>query len=50
MVLIHEKIEFSASHLYHNPNFSARRSPQLPESATMPHGHRHNYTLEVMLP
>ena len=47
MVLITRKIEFSASHLYHNPNFSAEENRRIFGKCNNPHGHGHNYTLEV---
>src|SRR6201988_2206316 len=47
MVLITRKIEFSASHLYHNPAFSAEDNRRVFGKCNNPHGHGHNYTLEV---
>ena len=47
MVLITRKIEFSASHLYHNPNLSAEENRRIFGKCNNPHGHGHNYTLEV---
>ena len=47
MVLITRKIEFCASHLYHNPNFSAEENRRIFGKCNNPHGHGHNYTLEV---
>jgi len=47
MVLITRKIEFSASHLYHNPAFSAEENRRVFGKCNNPHGHGHNYTLEV---
>src|SRR5216684_3004483 len=47
MVLITRRIEFSASHLYHNPAFSAEQNRRVFGKCNNPHGHGHNYTLEV---
>jgi 6-pyruvoyltetrahydropterin/6-carboxytetrahydropterin synthase len=47
MVHITRKIEFSASHLYHNPDFSAEENRRVFGKCNNPHGHGHNYTLEV---
>src|SRR5258708_24168807 len=47
MVLLTRKIEFAASHLYNNPNFSAEENRRIFGKCNNPHGHGHNYTLEV---
>src|SRR5260370_17703457 len=47
MVLLTRKIEFAASHLYHNPNFSAEENRRIFGKCNNPHGHGHNYTLDV---
>ncbi len=47
MVYITRKIEFSASHLYHNPSFSAEENRRIFGKCNNPHGHGHNYILEV---
>jgi len=47
MLLITRKIEFSASHLYHNPAFSPEENRRVFGKCNNPHGHGHNYTLEV---
>lgn len=39
------KIEFSASHLYHNPSLSAEENKRVFGKCNNPHGH--NYSLEV---
>jgi 6-pyruvoyltetrahydropterin/6-carboxytetrahydropterin synthase len=49
MVLITRKIEFSASHLYHNPALSAEENKRVFGKCNNPHGHGHNYTLEVTI-
>lgn len=47
MVYITRKMEFSASHLYHNPNFSLEENRRIFGKCNNPHGHGHNYVLEV---
>ena len=47
MVSITRKIEFAASHLYHNPAFSAEENRRIFGKCNNRLGHGHNYTLEV---
>src|ERR1700730_4659462 len=47
MVLLTRRIEFASSHLYHNPNLSAEENRRIFGKCNNPHGHGHNYTLEV---
>ena len=47
MVYLTRKIEFSASHLYHNPALSAEENRRIFGKCNNPHGHGHNYVLEV---
>lgn len=47
MVLITRKIEFSASHLYNNPALSPEENRRIFGKCNNPHGHGHNYRLEV---
>jgi 6-pyruvoyltetrahydropterin/6-carboxytetrahydropterin synthase len=47
MVLITRKIEFSASHLYNNPTLSPEENRRIFGKCNNPHGHGHNYALEV---
>ena len=47
MVLLTRRIEFSASHVYHNPALSAEENRRVFGKCNNPHGHGHNYTLEV---
>ena len=47
MVLLTRKIEFAASHLYHNPDFSPEENRRVFGKCNNPHGHGHNYALEV---
>ena len=49
MVLLTRKIEFSASHLYHNPNLSTEENRRIFGKCNNPHGHGHNYTVQVTL-
>lgn len=47
MIYVTRKIEFSASHYYHNPALSAEENRRLFGKLNNPHGHGHNYVLEV---
>jgi 6-pyruvoyltetrahydropterin/6-carboxytetrahydropterin synthase len=47
MVYLTRKIEFSASHVYHNPALSAAENKRIFGKCNNPHGHGHNYRLEV---
>jgi 6-pyruvoyltetrahydropterin/6-carboxytetrahydropterin synthase len=47
MVLITRRIDFSASHVYHNPQLSPEENRRIFGKCNNPHGHGHNYTLEV---
>jgi 6-pyruvoyltetrahydropterin/6-carboxytetrahydropterin synthase len=47
MVYLTRKAEFSASHHYHNPEFSAKENQRIFGKCNNPNGHGHNYTLEV---
>src|SRR5438128_2407267 len=47
MVLLTRKIQFAASHVYHNPNLSPEENRRIFGKCNNPHGHGHNYTLEV---
>jgi len=47
MVFLTRKVEFSASHLYHNPAFSPEENRRIFGKCNNPHGHGHNYVLEV---
>jgi len=47
MVYLTRKIEFSASHFYDNPAFSPEENRRVFGKCNNPHGHGHNYTLEV---
>lgn len=49
MVTLTRKIEFAASHLYNNPQFSAEENRRVFGKCNNPHGHGHNYTLEVTI-
>ena len=48
-MLITRRVEFSASHVCHNPNLSEEQNRALYGQAANPHGHGHNYVLEVTL-
>src|ERR1700730_5541033 len=47
MVYLTRKAEFSASHYYHNPDFSPEENKRIFGKCNNPNGHEHNYTLEV---
>ncbi len=47
MIYLTRKVEFSASHYYHNPAFSAEDNARLFGKCNNPQGHGHNYMLEV---
>jgi len=47
MIRITRKVEFAASHFYHNPELSAEENRRIFGKCNNPHGHGHNYTLEV---
>jgi 6-pyruvoyltetrahydropterin/6-carboxytetrahydropterin synthase len=49
MIRITRKVEFSASHVYNNPGFSAEENRRVFGKCNNPHGHGHNYTLEVTI-
>jgi 6-pyruvoyltetrahydropterin/6-carboxytetrahydropterin synthase len=46
-MLITRKVEFSASHVCRNPSLSDKENQALYGLAANPHGHGHNYVLEV---
>ncbi len=47
MVYLTRRCEFSASHYYHNPELSPEENRRLFGKCNNPHGHGHNYVLEV---
>jgi len=47
MVYLTRKAEFSASHYYNNPAFTPEENQRIFGKCNNPHGHGHNYTLEV---
>ena len=47
MVTLTRKIEFAASHRYDNPAFSEEENRRIFGKCNNPHGHGHNYTLDV---
>jgi len=46
-MIVTRKIEFSASHVCRNPALSEQENQELFGLAANPHGHGHNYVLEV---
>ncbi|HEV7512582.1 MAG TPA: 6-carboxytetrahydropterin synthase [Candidatus Acidoferrum sp.] len=47
IVYLTRKAEFSASHYYHNPEFTPDENQRIFGKCNNPNGHGHNYTLEV---
>jgi len=47
MVYLTRKCEFSASHVYHNPDFTPEENRRVFGKCNNPNGHGHNYRLEV---
>src|SRR5712675_1670636 len=47
MVYLTRKAEFSASHYYHNTEFTPEKNRRVFGKCNNPNGHGHNYTLEV---
>jgi 6-pyruvoyltetrahydropterin/6-carboxytetrahydropterin synthase len=47
MIYVTRRAEFSASHFYHNPDLSPEENRRVFGKCANPHGHGHNYTLEV---
>ena|SRR5690242_7330711 len=48
-MVITRKVEFSASHVCRNPRLSEEENQRLFGLAANPHGHGHNYVVEVSL-
>ncbi|MGB6525071.1 MAG: 6-carboxytetrahydropterin synthase, partial [Candidatus Acidiferrales bacterium] len=49
MIRITRKLEFSAAHFYHNPDLSLEENRRVFGKCNNPHGHGHNYVLEVTI-
>jgi 6-pyruvoyltetrahydropterin/6-carboxytetrahydropterin synthase len=47
MVYLTRKCEFSASHVYDNPDFTPEENRRVFGKCNNPNGHGHNYTVEV---
>ncbi len=47
MIYVTRRAEFSASHYYHNPDFSAEENQRIFGKCNNPLGHGHNYTVEA---
>lgn len=47
MIYVTRRAEFSASHYYHNPALSPEENRRIFGKCNNPHGHGHNYTVEV---
>jgi len=48
-MLITRRVEFSASHVCRQPNLSDEENARIYGEAANPHGHGHNYVVEVSL-
>src|SRR5207244_420442 len=49
MIYLTRRAEFSASHFYHNPDLSPEENRRIFGKCNNPHGHGHNYTVEVTI-
>src|ERR1700734_2324032 len=49
MIRITRKVEFSGAPFYHNPDLSAEENRRVFGKCNNPHGHGHNYVLEVTI-
>jgi 6-pyruvoyltetrahydropterin/6-carboxytetrahydropterin synthase len=49
MIRLTRKAEFCAAHYYHNPAFSPEENRRIFGKCNNPHGHGHNYVLEVTI-
>ena len=47
MIYVTRRAEFAASHYYHNPRLTAEENQRIFGKCASPHGHGHNYTVEV---
>jgi 6-pyruvoyltetrahydropterin/6-carboxytetrahydropterin synthase len=47
MIHVTRRVEFSASHYYHNPDLTPEENRRIFGKCNNPHGHGHNYLLEV---
>jgi len=49
MMYVTRREEFSASHRLHNPDWSEERNREVFDKCNNPHGHGHNYIVEVVV-
>jgi 6-pyruvoyltetrahydropterin/6-carboxytetrahydropterin synthase len=47
MIFLTKRVTFSASHVLRNPDFDDKTNLEVYGKCSRPHGHGHNYTLEV---
>jgi 6-pyruvoyltetrahydropterin/6-carboxytetrahydropterin synthase len=47
MIYVTRRADFCASHFYHNPELSPEENQRIFGKCSNPHGHGHNYRLEV---
>ena len=49
LTYLSRKIYFSSAHRYHNPNWDEAKNKEVFGPCNNPHGHGHNYELEVII-
>ena len=49
IIYLTKRVEFSASHRYYQPKFNQTENERIFGKCSWPHGHGHNYTLEVTI-
>jgi len=49
MIYLSKTLTFSASHRIYNPNLSDEDNQRIFKNCANPHGHGHNFTLEVVV-
>jgi 6-pyruvoyltetrahydropterin/6-carboxytetrahydropterin synthase len=49
MLCVTRKLEFAAAHFYNNPDLSSEENRRIFGKCNNPHGHGHNYVLEVAI-
>ncbi len=49
MIFVTRRAHFSAAHRLYNPNLSEEKNYELFDQCTNPHGHGHNYFIEVTI-
>ena len=49
MIYLTRRAEFSSSHFYHNPEFTPEENRRIFGKCNNPHGHGHNYEVEITI-